>query len=72
MGTQDQRSGKASPQSPGTLVTEAGWEPIVILGAALLLISGRHQGLGSLLRSTHVHVAVRMTWCHPILGLIHL
>lgn len=72
MGTQGWRSGKTGPWSAGMLVTEAGLEPIVILGAGPLLISDGHRGLGYLLRSKHLHVAARMTWCQPVLGPIHV
>lgn len=60
VGSQGWRSGKACPQSPGRLVTEAGLEPTVILGPAPLLISDRHRGLGNLLRSKRLHVAARI------------
>lgn len=60
MGSQGWRSGKSCPQSPGRLVTEAGLEPIVILGPGPLLISDRRRGLGNLLRSKRLHVAARI------------
>lgn len=60
VGTQGWRSGRTGPQSPGRLVTEAGLEPIVILGAGPLLISDRHRSLGNLLRSKCLHVAAKV------------
>lgn len=56
----------------GSIPTETGLEPVVILGAGSLLINDRHKGLRNLLRSKHLHAAAKMTWCHLILGPIHL
>lgn len=64
--------GKGCARSHGTSVAKAGLEPIVILAAASLLGSSRHEGLRNLLRSKHLHGVTRMTWRHPILGLIPL